>query len=481
MGLLSKFENKMEDGIEGAAGALGRSSLTPVQITKKAEKQMRREKIVGAGKQYAPTLYTVLVNPPDDAKLFKYYPTLAGETETYLMAKARELGYVMDGQPLVRFLADPQLKNGKFEVVAEMVASAIVEQLRDDEMARYGLPTSSGRKRGGHAGVVASREHNPQPRMQPLPNLQSAQGQNDQYGMPQMGDQAERQYAGASMGRQGGHGHDPRLAARARTQMAQAGRDAYNDIHRHAISADEMNVPSVLGSQAFEVPQASKAARGVMTEMEGSAASSRRSKRGEVDPEQLRDDVQRAQQLQDDGVLDVVSGGDLPVVVMPALSVDVENAANETPSGMGIDAVVGAVGGAVSGAKAAGVRGSGVDAVFGEQASASTVDIASGQSPAGAEEPKVYLYDEERDRAYVLTGGVQRIGRESSNDIVVPDINISRVHAEICMQPNGQWVISDLGSTNGLFVNGRKIQSAPLRDADMITLGTSTLEFQLLA
>ena len=49
MGLLSRFEGKMEDTVEGAADRMGGSSLSPVQIAKKAEKQMRREKMVGAG------------------------------------------------------------------------------------------------------------------------------------------------------------------------------------------------------------------------------------------------------------------------------------------------------------------------------------------------------------------------------------------------------------------------------------------------
>ena len=51
----------------------------PFKITKKAEKQMRREKTVGAGKEYAPTLYTVLVNPDDDRRLFGMYPTSQGK------------------------------------------------------------------------------------------------------------------------------------------------------------------------------------------------------------------------------------------------------------------------------------------------------------------------------------------------------------------------------------------------------------------
>ncbi len=45
MGLLSRFEGKMEDTVEGAADRMGAAPLSPVQIAKKAEKQMRREKV----------------------------------------------------------------------------------------------------------------------------------------------------------------------------------------------------------------------------------------------------------------------------------------------------------------------------------------------------------------------------------------------------------------------------------------------------
>ena len=68
MGFFSKFESKVEDTFEGAADKMIDAPISPVQIAKKAEKQMRREKMVGAGKQYAPTLYTVLVNPDDDER-----------------------------------------------------------------------------------------------------------------------------------------------------------------------------------------------------------------------------------------------------------------------------------------------------------------------------------------------------------------------------------------------------------------------------
>lgn len=139
MGLFSRFERRVEDGFEGMNDKLFDAPISPVQITKKAEKQMRREKMVGAGKEYAPTLYTVLVNPDDDRRLFGMYPTLAGETETYLRAKANEEGLVMDGAPLVRFMVDDELRHGKFDVIAELVSAPIVAQLRNEELERYGL------------------------------------------------------------------------------------------------------------------------------------------------------------------------------------------------------------------------------------------------------------------------------------------------------------------------------------------------------
>ena len=178
MGFLSRFEGRMEDTFEGAADKMFDAPISPVQIAKKAEKQMRREKMVGAGKQYAPTLYTVLVNPDDDRRLMGYYPTLAGETETYLTAKASEQGLVMDGQPLVRFIVDEDLKHGKFDIIAEAVAAPIIAQLRAEEMHRYGLAAAPAP--GGY-GAPAQ----PYPAQRPqAPAPQQYGGYNPDYAAP---------------------------------------------------------------------------------------------------------------------------------------------------------------------------------------------------------------------------------------------------------------------------------------------------------
>ena len=141
MGFLTRAENKIEDAVEGTADKFVGAPISPIQIAKKCEKQMKRNKMVGAGKQIAPTLYTIMVNMDDDRRLFGYYPTLAGETETYIDARAHDAGFALDGKPLVRFIADPALKRGKFDVIAECVAAPIVERLREEEMTRYGIST----------------------------------------------------------------------------------------------------------------------------------------------------------------------------------------------------------------------------------------------------------------------------------------------------------------------------------------------------
>ena len=178
MGFLSRFEGRMEDTFEGAADKMFDAPISPVQIAKKAEKQMRREKMVGAGKQYAPTLYTVLVNPDDDRRLMGYYPTLAGETETYLTAKASEQGLVMDGQPLVRFIVDEDLKHGKFDIIAEAVAAPIIAQLRAEEMHRYGLAAAP-----APGGYGAPAQPYPAPRPQ-APAPPQYGGYNQGYAAP---------------------------------------------------------------------------------------------------------------------------------------------------------------------------------------------------------------------------------------------------------------------------------------------------------
>jgi hypothetical protein len=77
----------------------------------------------------------------------------------------------------------------------------------------------------------------------------------------------------------------------------------------------------------------------------------------------------------------------------------------------------------------------------------------------------------------VLPGGGGVIGRSRECDVVLSDQNVSRKHAEV-RPSGGKWIVKDLGSTNGVKVNGRRITGPQsLRPGDTIELGTSTIGF----
>ena len=67
------------------------------------------------------------------------------------------------------------------------------------------------------------------------------------------------------------------------------------------------------------------------------------------------------------------------------------------------------------------------------------------------------------------------IGRSSELDMVLVEDMVSRKHAKITTQA-GQIVITDMGSTNGTFVNGEKVRKTRLKEGDRILIGTSILK-----
>ena len=76
-----------------------------------------------------------------------------------------------------------------------------------------------------------------------------------------------------------------------------------------------------------------------------------------------------------------------------------------------------------------------------------------------------------------LTEEIVKIGRHQSCTIVFADSNVSRVHAQLQHDSTG-WLIVDLGSTNGVKVNGTKIsKEKSLTDGDELEFGTSTARF----
>ncbi len=322
-----------------------KSPIEPTQIAKKCEKQMHRSKLVGKGVQYAPTLYTVLVNVDDDRRLFGFYPTLAGELETYLVGSAGDSGLALECRPLVRFIADESLKSGKFDVIAEVVTSNIVAELREEEAEYYGLDSFPKQD-----PVRQSRE---QPQTQP-------------------------RYA--------------------------------NHYNEQQVGSPYVRHPDV---NAYDNNYAGQA------------------------PYQQ----------------DAVSGG-----------VYQGHQDNFAGAGMAV--------GAAAGAAAAGAA---VGATV--MAGGAVQQQPHAQQAEYGFQPGV-LIDARTGRNFPIRLDSVIIGREATSDIVLEDASISRQHARITRDAMGNWSITDLNSTNGTKVNGRRINDSALRYGDQITFGTTVLIFQ---
>ncbi|HUA12022.1 MAG TPA: DUF3662 and FHA domain-containing protein [Solirubrobacteraceae bacterium] len=91
--------------------------------------------------------------------------------------------------------------------------------------------------------------------------------------------------------------------------------------------------------------------------------------------------------------------------------------------------------------------------------------------------PRALLVGDGRTLVVPPSGAV--IGRSRQCDIVLDDAGVSRRHAEIVPQ-GGAWILRDLGSTNGVLVDGATVSGEHrLADGERIALGSSEMRFQI--
>lgn len=79
-----------------------------------------------------------------------------------------------------------------------------------------------------------------------------------------------------------------------------------------------------------------------------------------------------------------------------------------------------------------------------------------------------------------LVGDRTTLGRGAESDVRVDDPGVSRRHAEIRMTPDGATIV-DLGSTNGVLVDGRRGEHVPLSDGSQVRLGSTTFIYRTAA
>ncbi len=87
----------------------------------------------------------------------------------------------------------------------------------------------------------------------------------------------------------------------------------------------------------------------------------------------------------------------------------------------------------------------------------------------------------DRGACFVLPDGTCSVGRGTDCMIRLTDPGVSRHHATLGRDTDGTYTIQDSGSTYGTFVDGKRVESAPLRDRSRITLGLTELVFHTKA
>ncbi len=103
-------------------------------------------------------------------------------------------------------------------------------------------------------------------------------------------------------------------------------------------------------------------------------------------------------------------------------------------------------------------------------------------APAAAPMPQAWLtirLPQAGQQIYRIEKPIINIGRQLSNDIIVEDKRVSRYHAQIKYQPDGQFAIFDLGSTNGITINNTPhMRQHVLRNGDSFTIGSYDFFFE---
>lgn len=104
--------------------------------------------------------------------------------------------------------------------------------------------------------------------------------------------------------------------------------------------------------------------------------------------------------------------------------------------------------------------------------------VRSRATPACPEEPGRYIEVRgPRQTLFIALGReVMHIGRGLAADLHIDDNSVSRRHAILVPRPSGPRILDDR-SSNGTFVNGRRIQQADLRNGDVVMIGRVMLRY----
>ena len=123
MSPLSRFENFMENVVEGSVARLFRSPVQPAEIAKRLERAMETHQTIGVKRIIVPNVYRAFLHPQDMAAFAPIRREVEREMATYLADLAQERGFAMLEHPRVELAADPGVPRRSIQVLAETQAA----------------------------------------------------------------------------------------------------------------------------------------------------------------------------------------------------------------------------------------------------------------------------------------------------------------------------------------------------------------------
>ena len=157
MGILERFEKKVEGAVSAVFARTFKGDVQPVEITARLQRELDAEaKLMSRDKRLVPNEFTVRLSQHDHDKLAPYAKTLNTELAGELRKHAREMGYVFNGPIKINFELDSRLPTGRFTVSSEAVAG----------ITERGGPASDTTIRRARTGAGGQR-HPPSARSRP--------------------------------------------------------------------------------------------------------------------------------------------------------------------------------------------------------------------------------------------------------------------------------------------------------------------------
>jgi hypothetical protein len=161
VGVLQRFEHRLEGMVEGAFARAFKSELQPVEVASAVQREMDdRAAIVAQGRTLVPNDFVVELADSDYERLAVYADSLGIELATLAREYAREQGYSFVGPVQMRFEGVPDLTTGTFRIRSGVIRGTTVE---DGEIRRPAsdLPRPPGNFSGKPRLLVSSPDRGP--------------------------------------------------------------------------------------------------------------------------------------------------------------------------------------------------------------------------------------------------------------------------------------------------------------------------------